>query len=165
MTCSWRLKVDKLAFQDFRKMHLVKSNLCQTTVVSLWLVIPRPFSLSRETPSSFNCSVTAWFYIAITINLVIIINICAVVKSYIDTDLVLKTITIRIAESYLDANLDWFKEFQRVLFNPAETAQHQEHVLTKVQIGDGNVTSRGETAAWPPVGVVQPLHHFQLQKP
>ena len=90
-------------------MHLVKSNLCQTTVVSLWLVIPRPFNLSRETPSSFNCSVTAWFCTAITTNL-LIINICVLV------------------EGYLDAGLNWFKEFERVLFHPAETEQVQEHV-------------------------------------
>ena len=68
--------------------------LCQTTVVSLWLVIPRPFSLSRETPSFFNCSATAWFWIGNQLIFVFEIN--------------------------LDANLHRLKEFQRVLLHPAE---------------------------------------------
>ena len=37
-------------------------------------------------------------------------------------------------DGYLDAGLNWFKEFQRVLFHPAETEQVQEHVWTKVQL-------------------------------
>ena len=106
--CKWeipqKMKYDHVFYCWIKQPNIVSQYLCHKTVVSLWLVIPRPLILSREISSLSSSDATA-----------------------------LRRRnggSLRSRVTDLDAGLDWAEKFQRILLDPAGEKEISRKVWT-----------------------------------